>query len=498
MAFLWTEFKRGIKVDKVKRVVNCPVPVTACNFKCHYCYIGQTDGFSGEIRELNHSPEFIAQALSLKRMGGPCLINICGMGETLLAPYVVELTKCLLGQGHYVTLVTNGTISKRFDELCALPENLLERLFIKFSFHYLELTRLGLMDTFFANIKKIKKSTASFTVELTANDESIAHIDDIRSVCLEELGAVCHIIESRNNNDSGMGRLTQLPCEDHLKAWSACDSDLIRFQQTTWGKKRKEFCYAGDWVLNFYMETGDVTACLGGGHKITNLYDDIERPLNATAIGTNCPWPHCYSSYFVMTNGAVPSVETPCYGLMRNRVCPDGTEWLKPKIKAFFSSQFKESNPEYSEDKKAYIDALMAEEYDNTENHYSKQKIIEILENQLTKKDIRSVSVYGTEKMGGWIADLLKGTSVRVKFIVKDDFTDDSHPTVKVKIKRYVKYSLKRILRHSQDPVLLNRYDRWPKTDLAIVSLYPRFEKISGLIYNKTKSRAVSLTELVV
>lgn len=484
-------------MDKIKRIINCPIPVTACNFRCHYCYIGQTDGFAGEIRDLNHSPEFIAKALSAERLGGPCLMNLCGMGETLLAPYLVELTRRLLEQGHYVTLVTNGTINRRFEELCGLPQKLLERLFVKFSFHYLELTRLGLLGTFFENIRKIKQSGASFTVELTANDESIPFIGEIKATCAKELGADCHIIESRNNNDPGFPRLTKLPCEEHLRAWESFGSDLIRFQKSTWGIKRKEFCYAGQWVLNFYMETGDVTVCLGGGHKIANLYDDAEAPIHVAAIGTNCPWPHCYSSYFVMTGGAIPSLQTPCYAQMRNRVCADGSEWLGPKVKAFFGSQFIESNPEYSEEKKAYIDALMAVEYNNAENDWDRKKVGEILESQLTKEGVRSVAVYGTGKMGDWIVNLLKDTSVRIRFLVDEDFTDDGRLTFKTRAKRSVKYPLKRVIKSGGQPVLLNRYDRWPKTDAVIVSPYPQFEKIAAYAKGKTAARVIPLTELV-
>lgn len=59
---------------KVKRLINCFIPVSICNFECRYCYIPQCEG-----RKKNLMPEFklsaseIAQALSIKRLGGGAL-----------------------------------------------------------------------------------------------------------------------------------------------------------------------------------------------------------------------------------------------------------------------------------------------------------------------------------------------------------------------------------------------------------------------------------------
>ena len=47
-------------------------------------------------------------------------------------------------------VVTNATVSKRFEELAKLPKELLSHLFFKFSYHYLELKQRNLLDKFFA------------------------------------------------------------------------------------------------------------------------------------------------------------------------------------------------------------------------------------------------------------------------------------------------------------------------------------------------------------
>lgn len=103
--------------DKIKRFIDCNVPTQICNLKCPYCYVDQVDGFSGKIRNINHSPEEVRKALSKKRMGGTILINFCGTGETLLGEDILPIVYEILKEGHYVQIVTNGTITKRFDEI---------------------------------------------------------------------------------------------------------------------------------------------------------------------------------------------------------------------------------------------------------------------------------------------------------------------------------------------------------------------------------------------
>lgn len=54
-------------------------------------------------------------------------------------------------------IVTNGTLAQRFEEMSKFPEQLRKRLFIKFSFHYLELKRTNQLNTFIDNVKLMKK-----------------------------------------------------------------------------------------------------------------------------------------------------------------------------------------------------------------------------------------------------------------------------------------------------------------------------------------------------
>ena len=101
-------------MDKIKRFIDCYIPTETCNFRCHYCYITQNRKFNNKVAKFNYTPEYIAKALSKERLGGVCLINFCAGGETLIAEEVIDIIKALLVEGHYVMVVTNGSLTKRF------------------------------------------------------------------------------------------------------------------------------------------------------------------------------------------------------------------------------------------------------------------------------------------------------------------------------------------------------------------------------------------------
>jgi wyosine [tRNA(Phe)-imidazoG37] synthetase (radical SAM superfamily) len=138
-------------MNRIKRFIDAFVPVTTCNMSCPYCYVTQMNLSRKEIPEFEYSPEYMAKCLSKRRLGGSCAINLCGHGETLLPKELTGIIDSLLGEGHFIFVVTNGTVNKRFDEIIKLSPRRLKRLFIKFSLHYLELLRFGggVLMTFF-------------------------------------------------------------------------------------------------------------------------------------------------------------------------------------------------------------------------------------------------------------------------------------------------------------------------------------------------------------
>ncbi|KWW35847.1 MAG: radical SAM domain-containing protein [bacterium F083] len=346
-------------MKKMKRFIDVAIPVQTCNLRCKYCYIAQTNKFLEALPYFMYDAKTIGKALSKERLGGICHLNLCGGGETLLPPQMTEIISELLKQGHYIAIVTNGTITKRFEELCQLPEEYRKRLLFKFSFHYLELERLGWFEKFWNNVHMVQKAGCSFSVELTPNDETIPYIEDIKKMCLKEVKALCHITVARNEQDPKLPILTEHTKEEYYKIWDTFDSELFRFKMTTFNVKRKEFCYAGLWTGVLNLGTGILRQCYCG-KIIQNIFKDTDKPIKWNAIGCHCTEPHCHNSHVWLTLGNIPEIETPTYALMRNRVCTDGTEWLNKEMKSFLSSKLEDSNNKYTPSEKKKINIKMA------------------------------------------------------------------------------------------------------------------------------------------
>lgn len=60
-------------MDRIKRFVECLIPVTVCNLKCDYCYVIQRHNRKGKMAELKYSPEQIGEALNKERWGGSAI-----------------------------------------------------------------------------------------------------------------------------------------------------------------------------------------------------------------------------------------------------------------------------------------------------------------------------------------------------------------------------------------------------------------------------------------
>ena len=340
-------------MEKMKRFIECLIPVTACNLKCSYCYIIQRDHRTLEIPQLKYSPETIGKALSKERLGGTCYISICGAGETLVPDYMIDITRNILKQGHFVNITTNGTLTKRFDQLCELPSDLLERLHIAFSFHYLELKRLNLLDTFFDNINRMKESGASVLVQINLCDEYIPYIKEIQNICMEKIGALPQVAATRREDTSEKIRLmTEHSEEEYKKYGESFESPLFDMTMKNFNVRRREFCYAGDWTFTLNLMTGVLSKCYGVNAGKQNIFDDVEKPIKFEALGQNCHSAFCFNSTHFMSLGVIPSVETPTYASLRNR---KEAKWYTKKMEEFLNSKLKESNEEYSDKRKKKI-----------------------------------------------------------------------------------------------------------------------------------------------
>lgn len=326
---------------EIKKFITCAVPVNICNFHCQYCYLRNYKKREKTIDDFIFPPEKLVQYLSIERLGGVCYFNFCGDGETLLHPQIIPLVSLLLQEGHFCDIITNGTMTKKFDFLInTLSAKQREKLLIKFSFHWRELIRTGLLDEFANNIRKCKKAGISYSIEITPEDALIPHIDVIMKYSIDTFGALPHITVARDESDPELSFLTKLSKDEYVKTWGRFNSELFNFKIKHFGIKRTEFCYAGQWSIYVNLKTGIYRQCYDG-RVLGNITDD--GSLHLCPVG-RCASPHCYNCHAFLTLGTIPKLEAPSYTMMRDRISTNGEHWINEKGRIFFSAKLKDSN----------------------------------------------------------------------------------------------------------------------------------------------------------
>lgn len=279
-------------------------------------------------------------------------MNICGDGETLIPKEVPEIIKALLKEGHIIEVVTNGTLTNRFNEIFECEPELLSRLEFKFSYHYEQLINKNLKEVFWENVKNAKNHGCSFTIELTPHDELVPLIEDIKDDCMKHVGALCHITTAFNYQKN-FELLTKFSKEKYSEIWGSFHSPMFDFKMSVLGKKRNEYCYAGEFLMSVDLASGNAKQCYSGREQ--NIYDDINKPIKWNAVGRHCPYPMCFNAHALMVFGAIPELATNIhYTDIRNRKCKDDSEWLSPVVKKAFESKFIETNNIYSMPKKLF------------------------------------------------------------------------------------------------------------------------------------------------
>ena len=344
-------------MPKFKRLIECYVPIYACNFRCEYCYISQNPSrsFESKIDKFRYSPEWMAKCMTKERFGGVCLINLCAGGETLLSHETVELTRLLLEEGHYVMIVNNGTCTKHINELLSLDSNLKKRLWLRFSLHWNELVRTKMIDAFFENVINSKKSGCSIAVEMVASDAYIPHIPEIMKKCESAIKSYPEINIARD--DINYSTLTSLDHDEYIKTWSVFESKSFEFKKNTVGQKRREFCYAGDWSVTLDLGTGILSKCYS--HPIQNIFENPSDKIKFEAIGKNCPAAYCFNSHLFLAMGNIPSIDCPTIAEIRDKKCFDGSHWLTEEMKNFINQKVWNNNKKYSLFKRFFLTIKM-------------------------------------------------------------------------------------------------------------------------------------------
>ncbi|MBQ3047618.1 MAG: radical SAM protein [Clostridia bacterium] len=332
---------------KVKRFVDIFVPVNFCNLKCSYCYVSQYEKKFKRHKNykinFNYSSEHVKKALTVERLGGLTHFNLCGAGETLLPVNLIDYVKVILENGHSIMIVTNGVLTDRLKEYCALPSELKNRLGFKFSFHYLELIRLNLLDQFFDNIKMVKDAGCSFSLELTATDEYEPYIEDIKKICLEKVGALCHLSVPRNEPEKGIPLLSKHTKEEFYEIWKSFDSAMFENKIKHWPHKRKEFCYAGLYTGLLALENGNFTGCYKQTNHAYNIFKDLSKPIVWCPVG-KCAIEHCFNAHSFLAFGNIPGLDFCTYEQVRDRVDKNGNHWLTKEMREHLSSKLDEEN----------------------------------------------------------------------------------------------------------------------------------------------------------
>lgn len=333
-------------VKKIKKILLFAIPVSICNFRCHYCYLSQRDvSFQGIHPEMKYSPEEFKKAMSVSRIGGLAFANFCADGETLLVKNIDQYVRAFVEQGHYAEVVTNLSVTKVLDKFLAWDKQLLKHLEFKCSFHYLELRKKGLLDTFANNVRKIWEAGASATIEITPSDELIPYIEEVKEFSLKHFGALPHLTIARDDRTEGIDYLTKMDMSEYDRTWSQFSSDLWSFKKTIFGVKQTDFCYAGAWSLYINLCTGDARSCYFS-ESLGDVFANPTRPLPEKPVG-KCSLAHCYNGHALLTLGLIPNATDVRYSNVRNRVCIDDREWLQPELKAFFNTRLIESNSTY-------------------------------------------------------------------------------------------------------------------------------------------------------
>jgi hypothetical protein len=218
-----------------------------------------------------------------------------------------------------------------------------------------------MLDVFFDNVDMVKKSPCSLTVEYITCDETLSDMETFKAVCEKKLGALPQVGMPRDDRRKNSGLFSKYSYKNYIKKWNEVGfrSEFFNFRIQMFGKKYTDYCYAGDRYLWVNMSNGYSYQCYHTP-PLQNFMGELDKPVKWLAIGNCCTEAHCYSAHSFMTLGVAPPAQgieyRPTYGDIRNRVCLDGSEWVKPTFQVIFARGIEKK--EHSRVKKAVVNRL--------------------------------------------------------------------------------------------------------------------------------------------
>lgn len=430
---------------------------TECNFHCEYCYVWRKEEFHKGTETSFYPVIECRKALSQQKLGGVCHINICASGETMLSKDIVELVYELLDEGHYVSIITNGTVTSKINDILNFPSKLLDRMFFKLSFHYAELKRTKLLDKFWINVDNIRNSPCSYSIEITPCDSLVQDIENVKNEFKKNAnGAMPHITFTRDSQKEGLDLLSEYSLEEYIQTWKTFDSDLFDLKSHLYKRKICEYCYAGNWSYRINIVNGNIQSCYQQQLKGT-IFDKDYKYLPIMPVGYKCKLDYCFNNHAFLVWGDVPDIKCKNYLQMRDRVSDSQEHWIKPEYSAIMSQKLYENNYQhvgiwddyvklYKKGREAAFIIFNSPDYENLGDHaialatrkilnrlFPEKEVIEIscqqyikenliLKNAIMDEDI--VIVNGGGNLGSlwlWIEDITKNivqTFVNNKIIV--------------------------------------------------------------------------------
>lgn len=325
----------------MRRFLECLTTNTTCNLHCSYCYLIQQNRRTNQKAHFDYSAEHIGKALRKDRLGGTSLISITAQGETLIPMELPHIVLEILKQAHFVNITTNGTLSRHLEKLLEATQGYHDHLHFSFSFHYVELKKRKLLDTFFENIRKAWNDGCSILLQINLVDEYIPYWDEIKRLSIKYVGALPQVALTRVERNGNYDIFSELTFPDYVKIGKEMQSPLFDFTCVNFNQKRREFCYAGWWSGVLNMETGELRGCYGQGFCY-NIFKNVEEDIPFAPIGKNCQLKYCVNSSHFMSQGVIPSLlPLPSYGELRNR---EEAHWYQPEMKQFLYAQFEDVN----------------------------------------------------------------------------------------------------------------------------------------------------------
>ena len=320
---------------------------TQCNFHCDYCYVWRKEEFHDGNASSEHTPADIRRALSVKRLGGLCHINMCALGETLLAQGIEDIIYELADEGHYVSVITNGTVSSKIRSITEFPEQIQERIFFKLSFHYLELKRTNTLVRFWNNVRSIKNSCCSYSIEITPSDYLIEEIKEVtKEFEINADGVMPHITFTRDAAKTGLDLYSDLSLDEYVSTWKQFDSPLFDLKTDLYKKKITQDCYAGCWSYRINLMNGNLQSCYQQEVDGT-IFDDIESNLPIRTVGKNCKLDYCFNNHAFLAWGDAPAIGCCNYLDVRDRIDANGEHWVKEPYREVMRQKLYENNYDY-------------------------------------------------------------------------------------------------------------------------------------------------------